>query len=358
MKILINGATSGTNFGDYLFAEMYQKYLSDKIGKENVYWYKNYFAYSDFFKNHLKNNNTYKFKDIDALVYMPGGYFCGKGTKLKNYFYVFWMYFKIGLKCIRKKIPYIVLGMEVGHSKNKFIEKIQKKLLLNASVVSVRNQESYEVAKSYGVKNVILTVDNVFAMESSMFSSKEIPLEIKNYNGKLLLVHINAVLNSNNNIKEKVIPIINKFLQEHNEYGVLISCDQYFQSGETEVNEIAKLITCKNIFKYNFYDPIEFCKVLDCCDCIVTTKLHVGIVGAKLGKSVVSFSGHVEKIQRLYKQIGEEGRTTPLEKLTIDKGIAIMNEFHDKPITVNKDIIEKTNINFSLLDNFLDSLKV
>ena len=39
MKILLNGATGGTNFGDFLFAEAFQEELSNLIGKDNVYWY-------------------------------------------------------------------------------------------------------------------------------------------------------------------------------------------------------------------------------------------------------------------------------------------------------------------------------
>ena len=30
MKILLNGATGGTNFGDFLFSEAFQKEVSDK----------------------------------------------------------------------------------------------------------------------------------------------------------------------------------------------------------------------------------------------------------------------------------------------------------------------------------------
>ena len=53
MKILLNGATGGTNFGDYLFGEIFQKYTEEIVGKDNVYWYECRYQMTDFFKKHL-----------------------------------------------------------------------------------------------------------------------------------------------------------------------------------------------------------------------------------------------------------------------------------------------------------------
>ena len=357
MKIMINGATSGTNFGDYLFAQMYQNHISKIVGKDNVCWFDNYFAYSEFYKSHLKNENSCRLKDVDALVYMPGGYFCGSINTLKNYLIVFWMYFKIGLKCIRRKKPIIILGMEVSHSKNFFIEKIQKKLMRKAKVVSVRNQQSYEVAKSYGVKNLYCLTDNVFAMEEDLYAHCEVSDEIKNIEGKKLFLHINPLITQNVKIKEKIVPIINKFLDNHPEYTVILGADQYYEGAIETMQDVSKEINTSKVV-FNFYDnPLALCKVLSVVDTIVTTKLHVGIVGAKFGKSVISFSGHTEKIERLYEQLGEGGRTTPLVDLKFEKGVEMLELYHDKPIKVSDEIIEKAKLNFVLLDNFLEEIK-
>ena len=60
MKILLNGATGGTNFGDFIFAKMFQNKIGEIVGKENVCWYDARYSYSDFYAKHLKNNNKYK----------------------------------------------------------------------------------------------------------------------------------------------------------------------------------------------------------------------------------------------------------------------------------------------------------
>ena len=105
----------GSNFGDYLFAETFQNAIAEKIGKENVYFFKGYkgrFGVSSFYAKHLKNDKTdYKIKDVDALVYMSGGYFCGNDKTLKDYLVRYLCYFRVGLKCIKKKKPIAVIGL-------------------------------------------------------------------------------------------------------------------------------------------------------------------------------------------------------------------------------------------------------
>ena len=56
MNILLNGATAGSNFGDFLFAKAFQDYVGGIVGKENVYWYNSRYAMSDFYATglHLK----------------------------------------------------------------------------------------------------------------------------------------------------------------------------------------------------------------------------------------------------------------------------------------------------------------
>ena len=63
MKVLLNGATNGTNFGDFLFAEAFQNRVAEVVGIDNVYWYDSRYALSDFFKMHLHYNKKYNLKE-------------------------------------------------------------------------------------------------------------------------------------------------------------------------------------------------------------------------------------------------------------------------------------------------------
>lgn len=353
MKILLNGATGGTNFGDFLFARMFQNAVAECVGFENACWYSSRFAYSDFYRKHLNNNNTCKLKDIQGLVYISGGYFCGNDKKLRDYVIRYLSYFAVGLRCLLLKKPYGIFGLEVGKSKNFFINLIQKRLLTKAKIVIVRNQKSYDEAIKYGVKNPILTADTVFAMERGLYADSAENEQVNNCEKKLLFMHIGAYQKKNDRIVEKIVPVVNGFLKNHPEYGVVVATDQDSPEQDQAVKAVAEQLQCDTIILNHYDDPLALCKVIDKVDTVVTTKLHVGIVGALLNKSVISFSGHTEKIHRLYVELGEQDRTIPLADLNTETGIAMIEQFHDKPIVVSEQMKNKARLNMEYLKQFI-----
>lgn len=355
MKIMLNGATAGTNFGDFLFAKMFQDKTAERVGLENVYWFNSRTTYSDFYRTRLKNNNVCRFSEIDALIYISGGYFGGNDKKFRDYLFRYLNYFHIGLTCLRRKKMYAVIGLEVARSKSKILDFVQKVLLRNANIVVVRNSKSYEVAKEYGVKKLICTADSVFAMERSFFANKKIDPKIEKCDKKILLLHVHPRTTLNEPIASKIVPIVNAFLKRRPEYVPLVATDQECRSDEVE--RIAARLESDLVLTATYDDPIALCKVIDCCSVIVTPKLHMGIVGIRLGKSVISFSGHTEKISRLYAQLGESGRSAPLSELTQERGEEMLEEYHDKPTRLPEEIIAAAKKNFEILDAFLDEVE-
>ena len=113
MKIMLNGATGGTNFGDYLFAEIFQNEVASLVGEENVYWYQSRYSMSDFYCRHLHyDRRRCRLSEIDALVSISGGYFCGADHGFRDYLIRYLRYFRLSLQCIRRKIPIAILGVE------------------------------------------------------------------------------------------------------------------------------------------------------------------------------------------------------------------------------------------------------
>lgn len=349
MKILLNGATGGDNFGDYLLAKIFQDYLSEKIGLENVYWHKSSFAYSDFFSRNLNNPKRCRLRDINGLIYISGGYFCGSRTRIIDYIRRYFRFLHIGIKCILLRIPYAIIGVDVKTSRSKVIQLIQKTVIKHSKIIVVRNNESFKYLKSWGIDHAICTADVVFALDEKLFKNIDVKINIPPQN-KILLFHVTSA-----SIVEKIVPIINAFIEKHKEYIVLITNDAGANKERQEklLEYASNRIKSKLIIKNYYDDPLSLCKVIDNVDLIVTTKLHLGVVGAKLGKSVVSFSGHTEKIRRLYEEIGEPERTYPLEKLDFDTGIKMLEQFYDKPIKISDEVIAKSKKTLSFIDEFL-----
>lgn len=345
MKVLLNGATGGTNFGDFLFAEAFQQEVSDLIGKDNVYWYESRYALSDFFKKHLHYDRKYKLSEIDTLICISGGYFCGNDRTLKNYIIRYLMYFHLCIKCIHKKIPLAIIGVEVGIPRSFLMKKIQQYILRKSDLLIVRNEESLKNLKTYGVKDAICTVDSAHAIVNNLGLNKE-----TGERQKKLFIHIDPTCIGE---QKRLIEPINIFLMNHPEYEVFLGTDQV-SNKEDELNYYLDQIMCKykKIVPYNY--PTQLCSILNEMDFIITPKLHVGIVGATLSKSVVSFSIHSEKIKRFYNQLNEDHRTLSMDSFSEAKALFMLEEYHDKKIVLDGSILQLSYKNFEYLKEFID----
>lgn len=360
MKILLSGATAGTNFGDFLFAKMFQNYIGDIVGKESVFWFTGgYFAFSKFYAKHLNYNRRYRLRDIDLLVYISGGYFGGLDRSLFDYFVRFMNYFYIGVRCVIRRIPIIIIGVEASKSNSRFIDSVQKFLIKKAKLVIVRNQPSFEYISSFIINDpkVICTADSVFSIKKVFFENTEIPDNIRNHNGPLFFYHTKPSLNEEDAHVRLIIPIINRFIKSHPEYTIIVSPDQYSENFDKTEAIISRHLEAKNVIYYRYDNPVALCNVINQCDVVLTDKLHVGIVGVHLGKSVISFSGHTQKIARLYEQLNVSERTIALSKLTLEKGVEMLEKFHDAPIQVPQDITLAAESNFKYLSQFIIQLQ-
>ena len=76
MKIILHGATNGSNFGDFLFADIfYNKVLECNENGENVFFEFPKYGIGDFFRNELGYTHKQTVGDIltaDMLVYISG----------------------------------------------------------------------------------------------------------------------------------------------------------------------------------------------------------------------------------------------------------------------------------------------
>ncbi len=354
MRVLLCGATAGSNFGDYLFAKIFQDCASEIVGKKNVYWYRSFGSFSPFFEEHLDNHNKCWFSDIDAMIYISGGYFFGKDKSIKNYVARFVRYCLIGLRCIIHHKPYIIIGMECGPSRSVLIRSIQSFIIKKAKYISVRNTESYEYVKKNIRKDVELTVDTALGIPFDYGKNKADSLaKVK----KRLFLHIDNNPDGNRELKNKIIPALNRFLEENPDYTIALSTDQYSENQLQAIDEISSYIKAEVIEKYLYEDPVMLCTILQESDIVITTKLHVGIIAARFGKSVISFSGFTEKIKRFYNQIGELNRTIALSEYDVETGYRMLSEFKDKPICIESNIVRKAESNLEMMKAFLCKFK-
>lgn len=369
-KIIIHGSTLGSNFGDCLFAQLFYDECRKNNNGETLF-YENKFpikndavALSEHFRKAMNYNGKCTFKDVrncDGMIFMAGGYFGETTSSLKEAFIRYYKHVKLGLYAIWFKKPLAIIGVGAGPVSRNFLLKGIKKVFNHASVITVRNDESKEFLEKIGVnKKIYVTADaaQVVSAENVKPLDDKLKAQIEKScgNEKILLLHCVTPIAQMKIMEEKIIPGINKFLDKHSEYGVVLTVDQCSSDRTKELKELAQGLHTDKTYVYQYENPQKMMDLLNYADFVVTTKLHVGIVSCSLSKPVVSFPFNSRKIERYYKQIGESDRCRPIRNVSSDDAGKVIEKYYDKPVVLSQEILGAAKLNYDLMDKFIKSL--
>lgn len=353
MKILLHGATNfhSSNLGDYIYGESIYNYIQNKYPKAEIQFYQP----SNFF---VKNINGYKdkgvtFQNADLILYIPGGYFGeGHNARLRDNIIQFIRFMPLGIigGLLKKKIA--IIGIGAGPINNLFMRIPISFIGKRASVVTVRDSKSYLTLRKLGISNVvegadmILTVDyNVMGYESEQLN------RIKKTERKVLFVHYNHSIIAMKYFSK----VIKAFMKKNDHYLIVVGSDQLLDNEEELYKEFCKNADCE-CMHYHYDSPYEMVEFLKNVDCVLTCKLHVGVLAALFNKSVISVAIHPEKTMRFYESIYEECRCVSLYDTSVDEIRSILEKYIDIPINVPKCEIERSYIHWEILRNVLNDI--
>ncbi len=167
---------------------------------------------------------------------------------------------------------------------------------------------------------------------------------------KLLLhVHIPRDTEFRSRYMDMILPSVIDFLKVHKEYLLVLAQDSVFHVPEIE--EIYKKLddSGTEYYKYQYHDCLQMASLINETDCIVTVKLHTGVVGCALGKSVIAFPAHRDKVDNFYTEIGDPERCCNLKRLTREIADRQLKEFYDKPVVISDELREKAVLNLEVL---------
>ncbi len=357
-KIIMCGATHGSNFGDSLFAYMFKEYVESKSPDIEVVFTK----LSEYSKNEMQLTQ-HRFKDLlksKALIFISGGYFGQspneKGKKVMRRFLT---YHKYGLLMLLLRKPIIIVGVGAGPLSNWLLRKVSVHIFNRAKYISVRDIESKNYMLSYGVKNTIhVTSDSAQCIKSDIYNlSSQTPsiFQSEKISGKkIVLVHIIDIDKYTNELYvEKIINTLVDYLVNDDNVGFIITSDTVKET--TFIKEVYNLFPRSRTEMYNFRNPIDFLRLIASVDSIITPKLHVGILGATYTKPVLAFAIHPEKTRRYYNQIGYDSRCESLFEVDSPKVKELMTCYLWEPIHIPKDEIKNAQKNFQLIDDFFEN---
>lgn len=345
MKILVHGAINGSNFGDCIFAHLFYESMS-RYGTTDFLHIPKYgmckylMIEIDGYKNTINN-----YKDADCLVYMSGGYFGDTTSSLKEAVKRYFRYFRVANYFLKNNKPIYICGIGGGPVNNLFLRKKIIRILNSAKFVSVRDKETADYFYRNGVHNrIIVTTDTALSIRDRKFPELNKNIKELTIGKKNIFLHVCGNNKSNKEIMEKILPSLNKYLTAHtNQYRVFVGTDNISRIKIKDLLVFKKLHGDKVAVDYS--STWELCSLLKHMDSIITIKLHVGIVSALYGKSVISFPIHVNKTLRFYKQIGYPERCKLLKDVDDNDVLSMLEKFMSENINIKSNLISKAYVN-------------
>lgn len=362
MKIMLQGYLHNANFGDVLAAYLFYDRCI-KAGFEAVDFYQNKnLGIGAFCRKQLgytREKSLLSCFTSDAFVIISGGSFWNDGSISYDAKTRFRRFILPALIYQFRRKPVYVLGVGGGPVDTPWLRKMMVRVLNRAKVVSFRNEQTKTVFSEYGVKNEMsVTADTMLVL------TKEVPVSFEEKDAlektargrKKLLLHMPDGARETACVADLVLPGLIRFLTQHREYCLVLSNDNIRNIGSEESKQIAGVRQALadaeiEFYDYKYHDCWQMCSLINEMDCVVTEKLHVGVVGCALDKSVIAFPVHREKTDNFYSVIGESERCMNVKNLDAEKAYAQICKFYNKPVHISDELRKKAEMNLAVLDD-------
>lgn len=363
-SVLLQGYLAGSNFGDILVAHLFYAHCRAlPFSEVDFLQFRNY-GIGDFCRKELDYTERKSFWEClqyDAFILISGGYLWDNHTFLKPWQRFLWFVFMPMIYQMMGK-PVYVLGAGGGKVLTPWLRKAMVCVLNKSQIVYVRDAATKETFTRYGVgEHMKVTADTALAVTSAMLPAfeKKADLEAQAGGRKKLFFHVFEANGQNLLLCQNVIPALLDFLKSHKEYMLIMSGDNtkvYQPKIQGLINSMRQQFIQEGIdvFDYAYHDCWQLCALLDEVDYIVTPKLHVGVVGVALGKSVIAFPVHPEKTDHFYEMIGHSERCCNMSKLIPLRAKEMIEHFHNVPVVISEELREKAKQNLSVIDSLVN----
>ena len=356
---IIHGCYNTTNFGDLLLLEIISKYIKEKhnIKPKSIRLHPK--MELDFCEQQTSIKDSLK---PDFAIFGGGGYLHDHGQdgakKTLRYYLPARVWKLLG-------VPYIVLAPGGGPTcETKAGFKRLKYVLSKASHIALRDEITTNFARYLGVdrKDLITTADLALTIkESDIPKNRKFDLlglvGSENLSKKKIGFHLELIYSDKSKFNEFCeLP----FFQDPSvleKYHFVFFYD-YKTDNEQWVRErLAKIegLSFSIQTRMNHWVTVDFLRQLDA---IITSKLHVSIVGTAFNVPIFGYSFH-EKTKRYFEEIGRKNFQSMM-----DEEISVVNKWiymlHNEDLSAwnhNQDLVERikglAKNNLELLDSYI-----
>ncbi|MBL1209488.1 polysaccharide pyruvyl transferase family protein [Geminocystis sp. GBBB08] len=364
MSIILHGSFNSNNFGDTLLLKIFADYIKNKYPYHEI-----------FATNTSKNTSEFckvnTISVLDALrchqpiVFCGGGYFGEPPHLIQRWSLNLWrkhLFFGLGAK--NQQIPYAILGVGLGPLTKWWTRYPIVSLIRDAKICALRDKESVNYLHSYDetincqqVADPILSYCSSDLIKiSNMLNPDVIKQQTNKTSTQKIILHIPGRY-ENAEMRRFIAEWIVLLTKSRNDVELVVLADISLKNRPDFFSWLSN-IDDQRIRIVEYLNPSQLlAEIIDSYG-VITTKLHVGICGAILGKRVISFPFHA-KTHRFYEQIKRTDICQPLNILNQVKAKElILNLINGKlePIILDESIRQDSLKIWSLLDYFLESL--
>lgn len=311
-RVALHGFVYSNNFGDMLLATIANRIVHRHNRHHRVslpFSTETFRAASGL----TLDSGWQSFLNSDALLYHGGGYFAFSPffqwrTRLR----LFNRFYTPGLTAALLRKPYGIFGVGVGPIHSGAQRCAVSRVFENASIITVRDEESYDWLRRIGVRNGAI---NEAADLALTLTPEDIPEEAVAEVGQLLAaipaeryigLHLSAPSSMSPVYKAAMEGVIT-YVERHPELGIVVFCDHVAPHAGAQTpqyrasRELVERIGRRVLFLEQ--PPMwTLVALLARLDGLITNKLHTGIVSSAFGHRVVSIAKN-DKNFRFFKQI-------------------------------------------------------
>lgn len=303
-KFLIHGGYFSRNYGDYVLIDKTIKKIKSVTPHAEVGLAMAPASVREEFKNTIDNITIKNILSVDKVLFTGGGYLGERDFRI----------FKWSILCVYRQIllpiiciifnkPYAYFGVEVGPLRYKFLSWLVGRVLDRAKFVLVRNEFSRDFCLSIMKNKSLVSLATDFAQNKKFLSSYDSSGFILNEGEKYIGIHVTKYLSKYNDFCDDISRTIKSF--ENKDYKIVFFTDS--PSHNNLIND--ELFIFKDVFdkEKHIFIPYKGPELTTCLlgslSAVITSKLHVGIVGLTMGCVPLSLPSHNKTIH-YYNQVG------------------------------------------------------
>lgn len=344
MKVLLHGWTHNSNFGDVLFTHLYfnRGCLESRIEKTDILDLPGAFRISPFIRDGLrygKRVGMTRGLGYDLLVIMSGGCFSEARRSRKEAAKRFFRFLLPPILFILRGKPVVFLGIGGGPLNSAFMRMVTAWVLNRADRITARDSETADFLRAAGVRTTIqVTADTALTIVPEMLPEPD-DRELLEFteDSRTVMLQFSYSPQFDHGIATGIAPAIRRWAGQ-NGWRIVIATDKVTEESVLTRLESAKVL--EGAYIYRYHDAWQMAAAVGLCDLVVTTTLHVGIIAAKLGRSVISLAGFHEKTSRFYRQIKEEGRCIPFRDADYDSVYGLLEKYAEKKIIIPETLVD------------------